>query len=99
MPKFLAAIPLAATLLSGCVMAGPSLPPADPMPPADMPDTCGAWAVQGLAGQDQSALDGMRFSQPVRIIAPGTAVTMDFSPARLNIETDATGRILRAYCG
>ena len=34
-----------------------------------------------------------------RIIRPGQAVTMDFSPARLNLLLDGNDRIVRAYCG
>jgi hypothetical protein len=34
-----------------------------------------------------------------RVIRPGDAVTEDFSPARLNIDLDATDRIARAWCG
>jgi hypothetical protein len=32
----------------------------------------------------------------MRFIAPGDAVTEDFSPTRLNIDIDDAGRILRA---
>lgn len=36
----------------------------------------------------------------VRQIAPGQPVTMDYSPARVTIETDPrTGRVVRAACG
>lgn len=69
------------------------------VPVPGTPDTCGAAALQTLIGQPVSVLDTTRFSQPVRIIPPGTAVTMDYNPARLNIETDAQGRITRVYCG
>ena len=61
---------------------------------------------------DQTALDpaliiGRRpedigvdaFPFPVRVIPPGAAVTMDYSPARLNLETDASGYIVRFRCG
>jgi hypothetical protein len=37
--------------------------------------------------------------QGARLIRPGDAVTEDFSPTRLNIDLDAAGRILRAWCG
>lgn len=84
--------------LAGCVYATP-VPPEEPFPPADAPASCGADGLQGLVGQDRRVLETLRFSQPLRVIAPGTAVTMDFSPFRLNIETEAAGRITRVYCG
>lgn len=34
-----------------------------------------------------------------RVIGPDTVVTMDYNPERLNLETDAAGRLTRAYCG
>ena len=35
----------------------------------------------------------------IRYIAPGDAVTMDFSPSRLNVELGEDGRIKRFRCG
>ena len=35
----------------------------------------------------------------VRVIGPNDAVTMDFRPDRLNLETNARGRIVRVRCG
>jgi hypothetical protein len=46
--------------------------------------------------------DGIPFGDypfPVRVVAPGMAVTMDYSDARLTVETDAAGIITRATCG
>ena len=80
-----------------CVPAGP--PPVEPMPPLPGADACGASGLQGLVGQPESVLQTMRFSQPLRIIRPGMAVTMDYSPNRLNIELDAAGTIIRVHCG
>ena len=34
-----------------------------------------------------------------RILGPGDMATMDFVPERLNLVTDARGRLTRAYCG
>lgn len=70
--------------------------PADPVDPGA--DACGAAQLQDLVGQPESALDGMRFDAPVRIIRPGMAVTMDYRPDRLNIEIDARNRIARVHC-
>jgi hypothetical protein len=37
--------------------------------------------------------------RPIRYIAPGDAVTLDFSPSRLNVELGKDGRIMRFRCG
>ncbi|MEO1704828.1 MAG: I78 family peptidase inhibitor [Pseudomonadota bacterium] len=36
---------------------------------------------------------------PVRVIRPGTAVTMDFIATRLNIFLDDTDTVTRVSCG
>lgn len=63
------------------------------------PDACGAGGLQHLLGTDAAAFDFAALDVPVRIIPPGTAVTMDYSPDRLNVETDEAGLILRIRCG
>lgn len=60
---------------------------------------CGAADLQDLVGQPESVLQTMRFAGPVRVIHPGQAVTMDFSPARLNIIIDEQGKIAEVRCG
>ena len=90
-PKTLAAVALALAL-AGCVAEEPA-----PVLPSD--DACGAPGLQGLVGQPRSVLATMTFAGPVRVIEPGMAVTMDYSPNRLNIELDAGGRITRVTCG
>ena len=37
--------------------------------------------------------------RPIRYIAPGDAVTLDFSPSRLNVELGEDGRIKLFRCG
>lgn len=76
--------------LAGCVVSETTVQPAP---------TCGAAGLQGLVGQHRSVLATMTFPAQVRVIEPGTTVTMEYSPNRLNIETDASGRIVRVYCG
>lgn len=61
-------------------------------------DTCGAAALQSLVGQDRSALAGMEPGPKLRILEPGSVVTMDFRADRLNIELDEDGRVVRLYC-
>ena len=87
---------LAPLALAACVETAP-LPPApvDPMPV----NACGALDLQFLVGERASVLETMRFSQQVRVIRPGQAVTMDYSPARLNIEVNGAERITRVSCG
>lgn len=78
--------------LAACVEPAPE--------PAPMPeDACGAGALQGLVGQSATVLDTMKFAGPVRILRPGMAVTMEFSPARLNILVDGREMIERVSCG
>lgn len=81
------ALPLA---LMACVPAETAPPPVG---------QCDAAALQGLVGQPGRVLDGMRFATPVRVIRPGMAVTMDFSPDRLNIWLGAGDVIERVTCG
>ncbi|NUB44681.1 hypothetical protein GEU84_009825 [Fertoebacter nigrum] len=84
----------AAAALAACQMETP------PAPPADLPENaCGAAALQNLVGQPASVLETMRFAATTRIIRPDMAVTMDFSPERLNIEIDRAEMISRVACG
>ena len=86
-------LPLA---LMACVDTGlyPQLP-IDPVPVGQ----CDAAALQGLVGQSGQVLNGMRFTTDVRVIQPGMAVTMDFSPNRLNIWLGRGTVIERVTCG
>ena len=84
---------LCAPLLAGCVME------PTPMPPPDNLASCGADDLQYLVGQPGVVLDGMRFSQDVRVIQYGMAVTMDYNPYRLNFWLDRRDVIERFVCG
>lgn len=90
------ALPMA---LVACVNL--SMPPADPMPPQPFPseNACGADELQDLVGQPASRLQTIRFGVATRIIRPGMAVTMDYSPFRLNIFIDDFERITAVRCG
>lgn len=63
------------------------------------PDTCGLSAVEPFKGRDlpEGAFEGR--TEPVRILLPGSVMTMDFVPQRLNVRLDSEGRVLRSYCG
>ncbi|MCV2873469.1 I78 family peptidase inhibitor [Defluviimonas sp. WL0050] len=78
--------------LCGCVGAA-----ADQPDPADA--SCSAEGLQYLVGQPDSAFDPSGLDEPVRVIHPGDAITMDFSLQRLNVEIDAEGRIAAIRCG
>jgi hypothetical protein len=82
------ALGLALPILAGCVATTPE--------PAD---ACGAGAYRYLVGQPGVLLDGMRFAQEVRVIQPGTPVTMDFRADRLNFRLDARDVIREVTCG
>ena len=85
------ALVLAPLLAAGCV-----LPTKDA---GDQADACHASDLQYLVGQPGAVLDGMRFSQELRVIKHGMAVTMDYNPARLNIQLDQQDVIERVTCG
>ena len=65
----------------------------------DLVGRCGAADLQDLVGKPGAVLDGMRFSQDLRVLQPGTAVTMDYSADRLNIRLDARDVIVEVSCG
>jgi hypothetical protein len=62
-------------------------------------NSCGAEALQALVGQSETALEGVDLPEFVRVIRPGDAVTLDFNPARLNVDLDGDGSITKLYCG
>lgn len=82
------ALLLGALMLGGCVMS------EEPEQNA-----CGAAGMQGLIGQDDDVLAAMTLSQGTRFIYPGTPVTEDYSPSRLNIDIDQYGLITGVWCG
>jgi len=91
----LPALLLAVLLTAACT---PDMQPS-PVPPTEQAGQCGAPRLQRLVGQPATVLETMRFGSQVRIIRPGMAVTMDYSPDRLNIEIDGAQRIISVACG
>ena len=81
-------------LLVACAPSS-DFPPVAPLPPEN---ACGAAQYQSLIGSvgDPTMFKG---HTQLRIIPPGAAVTMDYSPTRLNVETDGAGIITRLHCG
>ncbi|HQU66834.1 MAG TPA: I78 family peptidase inhibitor [Albidovulum sp.] len=95
-----------AALLAACTTeAGPGTEHAV------RPETSGSGIVFGkgcstsdfgpnaLIGRRAEAIPFADFPFPVRVVKPGMAVTMDYSEARLTVETDAKGIITRHSCG
>lgn len=102
----------AAALLSACapMNADSNPPPASPAPPAETPAsptpeaTCDAAKVQNHLGHTltPAMTEQIRLqagANSVRVIAPDSAVTMDYRPDRLNIEHDARMKVLTIRCG
>ena len=75
--------------LAGCI--GPQ-----DTPPEE--NACGAAQMQALIGTPVAAQDFSGHAA-VRILPPGSMVTMDYRPDRLNVEHDADGVITRIACG
>jgi hypothetical protein len=94
----LRAAPFMLLLMAGCVPAQ-SEPVVVVPPPQEGPDACGAADLQYLLGAPDTVLETMRFANPVRVISPGMAVSMDYNPARLNIGLDRYRMIMRLSCG
>ena len=62
-------------------------------------DPCGAPGFQGLVGQSGEIARLLELEQPVRVIPPNSAVTMDYRPDRINFELDEDGSIAVVRCG
>ncbi len=65
---------------------------------------CDATKAQFAVGQSYSGALAGRARQAagakiVRRLVPGQVVTMEFSPERLNLETDDKGIVIAARCG
>lgn len=95
-----ALLALAALVLPGCMTNSASTGAAPPPPVAE---ACDATAAQAYVGKPADAVAEQARTavgaNTVRILGPNQAATMDFRPDRLNLETDATGIILKARCG
>ena len=93
----------AAATLGACATPAGSTPPLEPSPPAET-ERCDAEAARSVVGQVYSAATAEQAraasgATVVRRIEPGQMVTMEFRAGRLNIDTDAGGRITAVRCG
>jgi len=86
-------------LLLGACTATDSVQSADRVAPLAQDDSCNAAAVAGLVGQDATALERVLLLGPMRMIRPGTVVTQDYSPARINFHIGADNVLRRITCG
>ena len=92
----------AAALLSACApIAG--MEPVQPGPPSGSPagpDQCGAGGLQYLVGRSHADVPPAQPGRTRRVYSTNDAVTMDYSPQRLNIVYDVrTHVIVRVFCG
>jgi len=55
--------------------------------------------VPDLVGRPHTVLNTMKFSMPIRVIFPGTAVTADHVSNRINFKIDKKGNIASVTCG
>jgi len=93
---------LAATLAAGCAQPLPPRGGDAPSPPTVAGcDAAGAQFAVGQQATDSLMQEAQRRAGAarVRLLRPGQVVTMEFDGARLNLDVDAAGRVLRARCG
>lgn len=96
------AVPL--MLLAGaCAPTTSETPPPEAAVPAPGVE-CDATPVENLIGQqvtDALTKDAVKRSgaKTHRVLAPDSMATMDFRTDRLNIMTDANGKIIKFTCG
>lgn len=88
-------LPLSAVTLSLLAACMPQPPVTRPAPVLD----CRAGQYAGMVGRPLASFDTSEVPGPVRILAPGSAMTMDHNPGRLNIHHDSRRRITQVTCG
>ena len=84
----------AALMLVACAPQGNG---SDDLPPPET--TCGADKLQHLIGLPYEPRDFEAEGRPLRILPPGSMMTMDHRPNRLNVELDQNSDITRIWCG
>lgn len=86
-------------LLNGCAVKKECETCKSYIAPPVKTDECKASELQYLVGKDRTFLHAIRFGVTVRILEPNSIITMDYSPARLNIYIDKNGKIQSVNCG
>lgn len=93
---------LAGAALAACAPVpppGPPPPTRPQRPPPEPHDACGAGRLQRFVGRPFRALRPHVDTSRTRVLRPGDAMTMDYSPFRLNVLLDRNGRVDRIWCG
>lgn len=88
-----------ALLLAACQPAGGDPTgggQTDPLPAAGQ-DTCDAARNSDLLGRTLDQIS-VQPGPDLRIVEPDSMITMDLRATRLNIETDASGTVVRLAC-
>ena len=98
--RLILALPL---VLAACVSTpaaptGPVVPPSGSYP-TGLDNTCDGERYGPLVGQDATALERVLIMGLVRVVRPGSVVTQDYRPERINFEIGADNRIARITCG
>lgn len=93
---------LAAVALAACTTPPPADTGAAPPPPAGA--SCNAEPARAVIGQVASAsvVEDARQragAHMARVIRPGQAVTLEFNASRLNLDVDASGKVVGVRCG
>jgi hypothetical protein len=103
--RITATITLATALfaLSACASTGSDKVANATPPPPSMEPSCGADQLASYVGQPASddviaKITAWRGDKPMRVIRPGTAVTMDYRPDRLNVQVGEDGKITGFTC-
>jgi hypothetical protein len=96
-------ITLTTAALAACAQPTPDVPLAPP-PPIIVAGHCDEAAAQFTLGKtaDAKLADHARTrasAQRVRMVHPGQMVTMEFDVARLTLDVDGGGKVVRARCG
>ena len=92
---------MSSILLAGCSTV-PSTEPAAVPPPrnaACAPDGLDMFLGKQATPELGAIMLKASGAKVLRWVAPGMAVTMDFSPDRLTVSYDASYKILRVSCG
>jgi hypothetical protein len=90
--------------LSLLTLAGCTDEETQPLPPPPVvQEGCGAEQLDAYVGQPASdevlaLIRGWRGDKPIRVLKPGSAMTMDYRPERLNIFLDDKGMIAKFQC-
>ncbi|WP_084384721.1 I78 family peptidase inhibitor [Novosphingobium naphthalenivorans] len=99
-PRLVLAATATLLALAGC---SEKTPPQPAPPPPPMDTDCGAGQLGAYIGHQATdeviaAIRAWRGDNPVRVLKPGSAMTMDYRPGRLNVFLDEQGRIKEFQC-